>query len=116
MKSNRRNFLRLSGLAGMGLAGSSIINAHAAVSVEKAIEGNHLPKQDGKHFNMSGFAAPKIETVRIGFIGLGNRGPGAVNRMSKIDGVEIKALRDRRPERANKAKKQRERKWQNSAS
>src|SRR6185503_2665376 len=57
------------------------------------------------HFNMSGYAAPKIETVRIGFIGLGNRGPGAVKRMSKIDGVEIKALCDLRPEKADSAKK-----------
>ena len=54
---------------------------------------------------MSGYAAPKIETVRIGFIGLGNRGPGAVSRMSKIDGVDIKALCDIRPEKANKVKK-----------
>ena len=54
---------------------------------------------------MSGYAAPKIETVRIGFVGLGNRGPGAVNRMSKIDGVEIKALCDVRPDRAEKVKK-----------
>src|SRR5690606_10959110 len=53
---------------------------------------------------MSGYAAPKMETVRIGFIGLGMRGPGAVNRMSKIEGVEIKALCDLRPEQAQKAK------------
>ena len=54
---------------------------------------------------MSGYAAPKLEKVRIGFVGLGNRGPGAVKRMSKIDGVEIKALCDVRPERAEKVKK-----------
>ena len=53
---------------------------------------------------MSGYAAPKIDVVRIGFIGLGNRGPGAVERMSKIDGVEIKALCDLRPEKADKSK------------
>jgi len=99
MKSNRRNFLRLSGLAGVGLAGANILKGNAAVLNVTDTTG----KQD--HFNMSGYAAPRIETVRIGFIGLGNRGPGAVKRMSKIDGVEIKALCDLRPEKANGAKK-----------
>ena len=49
--------------------------------------------------NMSGFRAPKMETVRIGFIGLGMRGPGAITRMSFIEGVEIAAICDKRPER-----------------
>lgn len=35
-----------------------------------------------------------IPTVRVAFIGLGMRGPGAVNRMAQIDGVEIVALCD----------------------
>ncbi|WP_165020781.1 Gfo/Idh/MocA family protein [Dysgonomonas sp. ZJ279] len=35
-----------------------------------------------------------IPTVRVAFIGLGMRGPGAVNRMSHIPGVEIVALCD----------------------
>lgn len=35
-----------------------------------------------------------IPTVRIAFIGLGMRGPGAVERMTHIDGVEIVALCD----------------------
>lgn len=56
------------------------------------------------NFNMSGFAAPALEKVRIGFVGLGNRGPGAVVRMSKIEGVEIKALCDLRPERIEHVK------------
>src|SRR5690606_40231945 len=58
-----------------------------------------------QRFNMSGYAAPKLDTVRIGFIGLGQRGPGAVNRMSHIQGVEIKALCDIRTDRAEKVKK-----------
>ncbi len=57
-------------------------------------------------FNMCGYAAPKLEKVRIGFIGLCNRRPGAVMRNSKIDGVEIKALCDLRPEKANGAKQE----------
>ena len=57
-----------------------------------------------QHFNMSGYAAPKIETVRIGVIGLGQRGPAHVKTMSRIDGVEITALCDLRPEKAEAAK------------
>ena len=102
MKSNRRNFLKVSGLAGIGLAGGAgIINGQAATPEESK---SQPVQQRGKHFNMSGYAAPKIETVRIGIVGLGNRGPGAVNRLSKIDGVDIKALCDIRPDRAQKAK------------
>lgn len=104
MKSNRRNFLKLSGLAGISLAGG-MAKGNAAIPVSEITKPNHFGKQGSKHFNMSGFAAPKIETVRIGFVGLGSRGPGAVKRISKIEGVEIKALCDLRPEKANRAKK-----------
>ncbi len=40
------------------------------------------------------FAAEPIPTVRVAFIGLGMRGPGAVKRMTHIEGVEIVALCD----------------------
>ncbi len=104
MKSNRRSFLKVSGLAGIGLAGGAgLIEGQAATFAAATITPG--TSQKGKHFNMSGYAAPKLETVRIGFVGLGNRGPGAVNRMSKVDGVEIKALCDIRPDRAEKARK-----------
>lgn len=102
MKSNRRNFIKFSSLTGVGLAGTQITSAFGA---ETGIETGGFDKKPGKHFNMSGFAAPKLETVRIGFIGLGNRGPGAVERMSKIDGVDIKGLCDIRPDKASAAKK-----------
>ena len=35
---------------------------------------------------------PKIDTVRVGFIGLGMRGPGAVARWTHIPGTKIVAL------------------------
>jgi len=98
MKSNRRNFIKLSGLTGVSIAGGNIATALAN-------EAGNQPDGPDQHFNMSGFAAPKLETVRIGFIGLGNRGPGAVERMSKIAGVDIKGLCDLRPDKANAAKK-----------
>jgi len=70
---------------------------------------NEVPKIDdeanyGKQrFNMCGYAAPKLETVRVGVVGLGMRGPGAVERLSVIQGVEIKALCDKYSDRAAKA-------------
>lgn len=105
MKNNRREFLRVSGLAGIGLAGAGVING----SIAKDKISNPIQRQvrdkNREPFNMSGYAAPALETVRIGFIGLGNRGPAAVKRIRHIDGVDIKALCDLRPEKANAAKK-----------
>jgi hypothetical protein len=99
MKSNRRNFLRNMTLG----AGAAVIGLPAAAETGSSLLVNdHSPdEQYGKqHFNMCGYAAPKLEKVRIGFIGLGMRGPGAVERMSLIDGVEIIALCDKDPKRA----------------
>jgi len=94
MKYNRRNFLKNATLL------SGAVAALPAVAHEVAAESRLTKPQ---RFNMSGYAAPKIDKVRIGFIGLGQRGPGAVQRMSHIDGVEIKALCDKDPSRASKA-------------
>lgn len=48
-------------------------------------------------------ATPKMDVVRVGFIGLGMRGPSTVERFTHIPGVEIKALCDLYPERVEKA-------------
>jgi predicted dehydrogenase len=99
MRSNRREFLKLSSLAGMSLVPAPFISQQANANLTQNFDSN------AKRFNMSGYAAPKLDTVRIGFIGLGQRGPGAVERMNKIEGVDIKALCDIRPEKASAAKK-----------
>lgn len=49
--------------------------------------------------------APKLETVRVGFVGLGMRGPGAVERFCNIPGVQIVALCDYEEARAEKCQK-----------
>lgn len=41
-----------------------------------------------------GLTADKLPVVRVAFVGLGMRGPGAVERFTHIPGVEIKALCD----------------------
>lgn len=97
--NKRRDFLKLTGLAGLGMATGGLVSCGPTA---KTMES---PYGTASRFNMSGYAAPKIETVRIGFIGLGMRGPGAVKRMSYIEGVEIKALCDLRTAQAENAKK-----------
>ena len=99
MKTSRRDFLRVSGLTGIGLASSTVAKSND-VFKEENVSG-----KGSQHFNMCGYAAPKLETVRIGFVGLGNRGPHAVERMSHIEGTDIKALCDIRSDNANAVKK-----------
>lgn len=100
--NRRREFLKSTGLAGLGLfgAGSALAGDFQTLPMEAKYGASRV-----QSFNMCGFAAPKIETVRVGVVGLGQRGPGAVDRLSKIEGVEIKALCDLRPEKAEEAKK-----------
>ena len=49
-----------------------------------------------------GLTAPKMKTVRVAFVGLGMRGPGAVSRFTYIPGVEVVALCDYEKKRAEK--------------
>ena len=60
------------------------------------------PERPTGQTDVVGLRTEKLKTVRVGFIGLGMRGPGAVKRFTHIPGVEIKALCDLYPERVTK--------------
>lgn len=49
-----------------------------------------------------GLTVPKMKVVRVGFVGLGMRGPGAVARWTHIPGIQIVALCDHEESRAVK--------------
>ena len=57
-----------------------------------------VPERPAGQESVLGLTVDPIETVRIGFIGLGMRGGGAIDRYVYMPGVEIKALCDLRPE------------------
>jgi hypothetical protein len=61
-------------------------------------EGNIItlpePSRAASQQDVLGLRTEPIPVVRVGFVGLGMRGPGAVNRMTYIDGVQIKAICD----------------------
>lgn len=92
MKNNRRDFLKMGGASALTLAANWDANASEA-NKDKTKAA----------FNMSGYAAPKLETVRIGFIGVGNRGSGSVTRVNRVEGVETKAICDKREVKARES-------------
>ena len=53
-----------------------------------------VPKRPKHQKDALLLTAPKLETVRVGFVGLGMRGPDAVERFCFIDSTEIVALCD----------------------
>ena len=102
MKFDRRNFLRnLTVSTGALITGSTGFARVITDESDNLLFKNREPGAGS--FNMSGYAAPKMDKVRIGIIGLGMRGPGAVDRLSFIENVEIVALCDQYPERVTSA-------------
>lgn len=59
-------------------------------------------RAEGQH-SVLRLTTDPMPVVRVGFIGLGMRGPGAVERFTYLDGVEIKALCDLYPDRVEKS-------------
>jgi len=84
MDMNRRDFLR--GTAWMG----------AAAMVAGCRMGRFGFGRGGLMQEYA-FLPLKGKTVRVGFVGIGQRGTAAVRRISRIPGVEIAALCDRNP-------------------
>ncbi|HQG37471.1 MAG TPA: twin-arginine translocation signal domain-containing protein, partial [Bacteroidales bacterium] len=98
MKTSRRNFLKTASFVGAGAFTGGLISGCAQGKPQSNLSEilEAVKKSHSQRFNMSGYAAPPIPVVRVGFIGLGDRGSGAVQRLSYIEGVEIKALGDLR--------------------
>jgi len=98
MKTNRRDFLKKTGLAGAGLTGAGWIGSVPTRNPQQTVDANPADFVHRQHFNMNGYAAPALDTVRVGVIGIGNRGRAALSRLVRIEGVQITALSDLYPE------------------
>ena len=62
-----------------------------------------IPKRPAGQKDVLGLRLAPMPVVRVGFIGLGMRGPSAVERFTHLEGVEIKAICDLHPERVEKS-------------
>ena len=99
MNSTRREFLARTGLAGTGLMAAGFLGTTPRAVAATPVAARSGGETRRQQFNMCGYGAPKLEKVRVGLIGVGSRGSGALPRLRAIEGVEIKALCDLRPER-----------------
>lgn len=111
MKTTR--LLSVLALAGTLLAGGLDLGAQtkakkatkAAPSSKSYMIKTPVPQRPKGQKDVLGLRVAPMPVVRVGFIGLGMRGPGAVHRMAQIEGVEIKALCDLYPERVERVQK-----------
>jgi len=81
---NRRNFIRKTSLAGAALTMAPTF-AHTSYNI---------PERPYNAKYMGDFAAPKLETVRAAFIGVGARGPGHLKFFASLPGTEVVAICD----------------------
>jgi len=82
-ETSRRGFLT-------GLAGASL----GLVLARKAQGARRGSKEAAKYRPPEGFAAPPLDTVRMGFVGVGLQGGSHVKNFLQLEGVEIKAICD----------------------
>ncbi len=75
----------------------TVIGTGAALGAVSLTHGAPLRPAAGK--SAAGLVAPPLERVRVGLIGIGMRGSGAVGRLLKIDGVDLVALCDIREDK-----------------
>ena len=85
IESNRRDFLKAVG-------GISALGALAGCAADKVAVGGTG--------TMSGFRCAPMERIRVGYIGVGERGSAAVHRCSVFPGIETTAVCDIRTEAA----------------
>jgi len=86
--SNRRNFIKTLGALGAGIAAVGAVRSAEAAATEAVASRPAAARY------MGGFAAPKLEKVRWGVIGVGTRGSSHVRQLAQIEGSDIVAICD----------------------
>ena len=89
-------------VAGCAQSNTGTFKASVNYTIEDGVIILEEPKRSAEQQSMLEFRCEPLETVRVGFVGLGMRGPGAVERFTYIDGVAIKGLCDKYIERAER--------------
>ncbi|MEI6062369.1 MAG: Gfo/Idh/MocA family oxidoreductase [Bacteroidota bacterium] len=105
--NSRRNFIKLAaaGSAAFGLAPfSNVLGSESNQQVQLPLQEKKSHSAKGK--SVMGLRCEPLKTVRIGLIGLGMRGSGAVRRLLQVEGTEFVAIADVVPNAVKDANKQ----------
>ena len=79
------------------------VTALWSCTAEPGIIEVDVPERPAGQEHVLGLVTEPLDTVRVGFVGLGMRGPGAVYRFTHIPGVKIVALCDVEADRVSSA-------------
>lgn len=79
-------------MSGAAIASSTVLGS--------CVTTQDVPAPEGAY--MGDFSAPKMETVRAAFIGVGARGPGHARFFSEMEGTEVVAVSDLYENNVNK--------------
>jgi len=91
----RRDFIRTGTMAGLGMAvGSAVLSSGTSAQA----------RSDAA--SMIGYNPGAKDLIKVGFVGIGNQGSGHVNNLLKIEGCQVTAVCDIRPERVKWAQRQ----------
>ncbi len=105
MKFNKVIALTLAALFSLSGVQAQSLSPSTKTHWDKGTLVVETPARPEGQTHVLNLTAPKMKTVRVAFVGLGMRGPGAVARFTHIPGVEVVALCDYEKERAEKCQK-----------
>ncbi len=92
-KINRRNFIKKTSLSG------------AAIATASSLSSSKFKERDKMSQYMGDFSAPKLNQVKVAFIGVGARGTGHAKQFSTIGGTEVVGICDLYEDLAERSKK-----------
>ena len=102
MNFKRFLVLALAAVGSMSMAMAQSLSPSTKWHWEEGTIVVETPARPAGQQNVLGLTVPKMDVVRVAFVGLGMRGPGAVSRFTYIPGTQIVALCDYEAERAEK--------------
>ena len=89
-------------LAALALMVMPACDSKKSADKESKVIKTEIPARPEGATDLVGFATSPMDTVRVGFIGLGMRGPDAVKRFTAIPGAKVVAVCDLEQDRVDK--------------
>lgn len=101
---SRRDLLKSVALTGAGISLGGVTDNQPLTAAPPTTQAASAPAGSVAYESMIGVPFPRLETVRVGIIGVGGRGLGHLNDLLAIDHVRVTAICDLVKESAEQAR------------